>query len=89
MPPGIPFDDGDDDDDGDGDGDNGDGDDDDEGDGGADSLVDSIVWVKHDGESDGKCGMKVAPAAGEFFLKYAMQLVRNADPRIFTAPSDT
>jgi cellulose 1,4-beta-cellobiosidase len=45
-------------------------------------LIDSIVWVKPGGESDGACGMEGAPAAGQWFSEYAAQLVRNADPLV-------
>lgn len=44
--------------------------------------VDSIVWVKPGGESDGECGMAGAPAAGEWFNEYTMSLVANAQPAI-------
>lgn len=44
------------------------------------SLVDSIVWVKPGGESDGACGMEGAPAAGQWWDEYAQMLVKNADP---------
>ncbi|KAK2768391.1 1,4-beta-D-glucan cellobiohydrolase cel6b [Arachnomyces sp. PD_36] len=44
--------------------------------------VDSIVWVKPGGESDGECGLDGAPRAGEWFNEYTMQLVANAQPAI-------
>ncbi|KAK2801264.1 hypothetical protein FQN50_007824 [Emmonsiellopsis sp. PD_5] len=40
--------------------------------------VDSIVWVKPGGESDGQCGMGGAPAAGAWFDAYAQMLTKNA-----------
>lgn len=40
--------------------------------------VDSIVWVKPGGESDGECGYEGAPPAGEWFTEYAALLVENA-----------
>lgn len=45
-------------------------------------LVDSIVWIKPGGESDGQCGMDGAPRAGQWFEKYAQMLVENADSSI-------
>ncbi|KAK4927585.1 hypothetical protein LTR49_005726, partial [Elasticomyces elasticus] len=42
--------------------------------------VDSIVWIKPGGESDGACGMAGAPDAGLWFDEYAQMLVENADP---------
>ncbi|TVY56818.1 1,4-beta-D-glucan cellobiohydrolase CEL6B, partial [Lachnellula cervina] len=48
------------------------------------TLVDSIVWAKPGGESDGACGPAVdgdsAPGAGLWWEAYAEELVRNADP---------
>ena len=44
--------------------------------------VDSIVWVKPGGESDGECGMEGAPAAGTWFDAYAQTLTINAHPDI-------
>ncbi|KAK1980221.1 endoglucanase-6B [Colletotrichum cereale] len=44
--------------------------------------VDSIVWVKPGGESDGRCGLEGAPAAGAWFDEYVQMLVKNADPSI-------
>jgi len=41
--------------------------------------VDSIVWIKPGGESDGACGMAGAPDAGLWFDEYAQMLVENAD----------
>lgn len=45
-------------------------------------FVDSIVWIKPGGESDGQCGMEGAPRAGQWFAEYAQMLVENADPSI-------
>jgi cellulose 1,4-beta-cellobiosidase len=42
--------------------------------------VDSIVWVKPGGESDGRCGLAGAPASGLWFDEYVQMLVKNADP---------
>lgn len=42
--------------------------------------VDSIVWIKPGGESDGACGLEGAPAAGAWFDEYVQMLVKNADP---------
>ncbi|CAO2658578.1 Nn.00g063010.m01.CDS01 [Neocucurbitaria sp. VM-36] len=42
--------------------------------------VDSIVWIKPGGESDGRCGLEGAPAAGAWFDEYVQMLVKNADP---------
>ncbi|KAK4140013.1 glycoside hydrolase [Dichotomopilus funicola] len=47
------------------------------------TLVDALVWVKPGGESDGKCGLEGAPAAGQWFDEYAQMLVKNADPSVF------
>ncbi|KAK6218451.1 endoglucanase-6B [Colletotrichum tabaci] len=44
--------------------------------------VDSIVWVKPGGESDGRCGLEGAPRAGVWFNDYVRMLVKNADPSI-------
>ncbi|KAK5755549.1 hypothetical protein LTS12_014305 [Elasticomyces elasticus] len=44
--------------------------------------VDSIVWIKPGGESDGACGMAGAPDAGLWFDEYAQMLVENADPSL-------
>jgi cellulose 1,4-beta-cellobiosidase len=42
-------------------------------------LVDSIVWIKPGGESDGRCGeIPGAPVAGSWFNAYAEMLARNA-----------
>ncbi|KAG8167528.1 hypothetical protein KVR01_003217 [Diaporthe batatas] len=46
------------------------------------NLVDSIVWIKPGGESDGQCGMAGAPRAGQWFDKYVQMLVENADASI-------
>ncbi|RYP43126.1 hypothetical protein DL770_011832 [Monosporascus sp. CRB-9-2] len=44
--------------------------------------VDSIVWVKPGGESDGECGFEGAPRAGQWFDEYVQQLVENAHESI-------
>ncbi|KAH6663053.1 1, 4-beta cellobiohydrolase [Halenospora varia] len=44
------------------------------------TLVDSIVWAKPGGESDGACGITVAPNAGLWWDKYTQMLVKNAQP---------
>lgn len=44
--------------------------------------VDSIVWVKPGGESDGRCGLDGAPAAGAWFPEYVKMLVEYAHPSI-------
>ncbi|KUJ06411.1 glycoside hydrolase family 6 protein [Mollisia scopiformis] len=48
------------------------------------SLVDSIVWVKPGGESDGACGPTIdgeaAPVAGLWWEAYVEALVKNAEP---------
>ncbi|KAK5679236.1 hypothetical protein LTS10_008051 [Elasticomyces elasticus] len=44
--------------------------------------VDSIVWIKPGGESDGACGLAGAPDAGLWFDEYAQMLVENADPSL-------
>lgn len=53
----------------------------------ASPLVDSLVWVKPPGESDGRCGMEGAPAAGAWFNEYMAMLVENAHPSIEPAES--
>jgi cellulose 1,4-beta-cellobiosidase len=45
-------------------------------------LVDSIVWIKPGGESDGECGLEGAPRAGAWFPEYVQLLVENADPSL-------
>lgn len=45
-------------------------------------YVDSIVWIKPGGESDGQCGYEGSPVAGAWFPEYAALLVENADPSI-------
>ncbi|KAK9424341.1 putative Glycoside hydrolase family 6 protein [Seiridium unicorne] len=47
------------------------------------TLVDSLVWVKPGGESDGECGLTGAPKAGAWFDDYVQQLVKNADSSVF------
>jgi cellulose 1,4-beta-cellobiosidase len=50
------------------------------------TYVDSIVWAKPGGESDGACGPDIngeaAPNAGVWWEAYAEELVVNADPPI-------
>jgi cellulose 1,4-beta-cellobiosidase len=41
--------------------------------------VDSLVWIKPGGESDGECGLEGAPIAGAWFDEYVQMLVENAD----------
>ncbi|KAH7389369.1 1, 4-beta cellobiohydrolase [Phaeosphaeria sp. MPI-PUGE-AT-0046c] len=41
--------------------------------------VDSLVWIKPGGESDGACGLEGAPAAGAWFDGYVQMLVQNAE----------
>ncbi|KAH8170046.1 glycosyl hydrolases family 6 domain-containing protein [Sarocladium implicatum] len=48
--------------------------------------VDSIVWVKPGGESDGRCGLEGAPAAGAWFPEYVEMLVEYADSSIKASP---
>ncbi|PGH23047.1 hypothetical protein AJ80_02820 [Polytolypa hystricis UAMH7299] len=43
-------------------------------------FVDSIVWIKPGGESDGQCGLTGAPRAGAWFNDYVKILVANAQP---------
>lgn len=43
------------------------------------SHVDSIMWIKPPGNSDGACGFPGAPGAGTFFVDYVKMLVINAD----------
>src|SRR6185503_5483480 len=38
-------------------------------------LVDGYLWIKYPGESDGSCGLG-DPAAGTFWLDYALGLAR-------------
>lgn len=48
------------------------------------TVVDSIVWAKPGGESDGACGPDVygtpAPNAGKWWDAYTQQLIVNANP---------
>ncbi|KAH7355440.1 glycoside hydrolase family 6 protein, partial [Rhexocercosporidium sp. MPI-PUGE-AT-0058] len=48
------------------------------------TVVDSIVWAKPGGESDGACGPMIngkgAPMSGRWWNDYAMELVKNAVP---------
>ena len=46
------------------------------------TYVDSLVWIKPGGESDGRCGLDGAPAAGAWFDEYVQMLVQNADPSL-------
>jgi cellulose 1,4-beta-cellobiosidase len=46
------------------------------------TKVDSIVWIKPGGESDGQCGYEGAPRAGQWFPEYVEMLVENAHPSI-------
>jgi cellulose 1,4-beta-cellobiosidase len=48
-------------------------------------YVDSLVWIKPPGESDGACGLEGAPAAGVWFDEYVQMLVENAHPDIVPA----
>ena len=50
---------------------------------GNNTHIDSLVWVKPGGESDGECGMEGAPEAGAWFDEYVQMLVENADPSLF------
>jgi cellulose 1,4-beta-cellobiosidase len=43
------------------------------------SHIDSIVWIKPGGESDGECGLAGAPYAGGWFESYTEMLIKNAD----------
>ncbi len=36
----------------------------------------SFLWIKHPGESDGTCDG--GPGAGQWFMDYALELVRDA-----------
>jgi cellulose 1,4-beta-cellobiosidase len=49
---------------------------------GGNTLVDSLVWIKPGGESDGQCGLEGAPVAGAWFDEYVAMLVENADSSI-------
>ncbi|CAI4220063.1 unnamed protein product [Parascedosporium putredinis] len=46
-------------------------------------FVDSLVWIKPGGESDGECGMEGATRAGVWFDEYTQMLVRNANKELF------
>ncbi|KAM0327200.1 hypothetical protein ACHAQA_006333 [Verticillium albo-atrum] len=50
-------------------------------------YVDSLVWVKPPGESDGQCGKPGAPRAGAFFNDYMRMLIENAHPDVVPADS--
>ena len=43
-------------------------------------YIDSLVWIKPGGESDGECGLAGAPQAGVWFDEYVQMLVSQADP---------
>lgn len=45
-------------------------------------YVDSLVWIKPGGESDGQCGFAGAPKAGAWHDEYAQHLTRNAHPSV-------
>lgn len=47
--------------------------------------VDSIVWIKPAGESDGECGYEGAPKAGQWFPEYIEMMVKNANSLIKAA----
>ena len=47
------------------------------------TAVDSIVWIKPGGESDGECGFPGAPRAGHWHDEYVQMLVKNAHPSVF------
>ncbi|KAI9166353.1 1,4-beta-D-glucan cellobiohydrolase CEL6B [Paramyrothecium foliicola] len=49
--------------------------------------VDALVWIKPPGESDGRCGLAGAPAAGAWFNDYTVMLVENASEDIKPAAS--
>ncbi|MDR9368034.1 glycoside hydrolase family 6 protein [Conexibacter sp. JD483] len=45
--------------------------------------LDGLFWIGNPGRSAGNCGTsRGAPPTGEFFLSYALMLIRNADYRI-------
>jgi cellulose 1,4-beta-cellobiosidase len=50
-------------------------------------YIDSLTWVKPPGESDGRCGLEGAPAAGVWFDEYVQMLVENAHSDIAPAAS--
>ncbi|CAG9946327.1 unnamed protein product [Clonostachys rosea f. rosea IK726] len=50
-------------------------------------YVDSLVWVKPPGESDGQCGLEGAPPAGVWFNEYVKMLVENAHEDVVPAES--
>jgi cellulose 1,4-beta-cellobiosidase len=50
-------------------------------------YIDALTWIKPPGESDGRCGLEGAPAAGEWFDEYVQMLVENAHPDV--APADS
>ncbi|ROT38890.1 endoglucanase-6B [Sodiomyces alkalinus F11] len=53
----------------------------------ANPYVDSLVWVKPPGESDGQCGFPGAPRAGAWHNDYMIMLVENAHESIVPAAS--
>jgi len=46
------------------------------------TVVDSLVWIKPGGESDGRCGFPNSPAAGQWHDEYVQMLVKNAHSSI-------
>ncbi|KAK4442957.1 glycoside hydrolase family 6 protein [Podospora aff. communis PSN243] len=46
------------------------------------TVVDSLVWIKPGGESDGRCGFPNSPAAGQWHDEYVQMLVKNAHESI-------
>ncbi|KFA62585.1 hypothetical protein S40285_05821 [Stachybotrys chlorohalonatus IBT 40285] len=50
-------------------------------------YIDALTWVKPPGESDGRCGLEGAPAAGQWFDEYVQMLVENAHPDVEPAAS--
>ncbi|KAK5651678.1 hypothetical protein OQA88_11744 [Cercophora sp. LCS_1] len=48
------------------------------------TVVDSIVWIKPGGESDGQCGFPGAPRAGAWHDEYVQMLVENAHPSVYS-----
>ena len=47
------------------------------------TVVDSLVWIKPGGESDGECGFSGTPRAGQWHDEYVQMLVKNADPSVY------
>ncbi|KAK5654654.1 hypothetical protein OQA88_6977 [Cercophora sp. LCS_1] len=46
------------------------------------TVVDSLVWIKPPGESDGQCGFAGSPRAGQWHDEYVQFLVKNAHPTV-------